>query len=276
LLHAVFQSEYNGILYQFTKRSIIVGGPLVKNNDIKVLELLLKTYGKYANKHAIYTQIRNIHSTIEFRNVFELNEFHFQEHLNIIIDLSKTNEELWKDVFSKRRNEIRKAEKEGVEVREIDSFEELQIAYSILVEVYSRAKFPLANQELFNNSFRILFPKGLIKYFGAFYNNNLIGILITLCYKNVIYDWYAGSFKRFYNKCPNDLLPWKVFLNTKAQGYNIFDFGGAGHPDSNYGVRDYKKKFGGTFVNYGRYQIIHKKTLFFVGKVAFTLWQKLK
>ena len=51
-------------------------------------------------------------------------------------------------------------------------------------------------------------------------------------------------------------------------GFNQFDFGGAGKPNQHYGVRDYTLKFGGKLVNFGRYEIVHKKHLFKIGKIG--------
>ena len=87
---------------------------------------------------------------------------------------------------------------------------------------------------------------------------------------------YAGSLKEFYIKYPNDLLPWEVFKCGKKSGYSIFDFGGAGKPDKKYGVRDYKKKFGGRLVNYGRFEKVHSPIKFKMAKVGFSLWKKIR
>ena len=38
-----------------------------------------------------------------------------------------------------------------------------------------------------------------------------------------------------------------------------YDFGGAGWPDEEYGPRDFKAKFGGDLVCYGRYRRIYAK-----------------
>jgi serine/alanine adding enzyme len=115
-----------------------------------------------------------------------------------------------------------------------------------------------------------------IKLFGAIFNNQVIGTMIQLCYKNRIYDWYAGSYRKYSGKCPNDILPWKVFLLAKKEGYSIFDFGGAGKPNVSYGVRKYKKQFGGEFVNFGRYTNVHKTFLMKVGKVGFYFYRLIK
>ena len=91
-----------------------------------------------------------------------------------------------------------------------------------------------------------------------------------------MYDWYAGSYQAYYKKYPNDLIPWKAFLGGQKNGFKKFDFGGAGKPGIPYGVRDYKKKFGGEFVNYGRFEQVHKPFLFQIGKLGLKVWQRLK
>ena len=99
--------------------------------------------------------------------------------------------------------------------------------------------------------------------------------MIALIYNDCVYDLYAGSKKEHYKNYPNDLIPWEVFKWGRKNGYSIFDFGGAGKPDVPYGVRDYKKKFGGEFVNFGRFENIHSKNLFKISKLGYETWKKL-
>ncbi len=100
--------------------------------------------------------------------------------------------------------------------------------------------------------------------------------MLALSYKKCIFDNYAGSYLTHYNKYPNDLIPWEVFLWGKRNDYRVFDFGGAGKPDIPYGVREYKKKFGGEIVNYGRYEKIHSRFIYLMAKQGFKFWQKIK
>ena len=116
----------------------------------------------------------------------------------------------------------------------------------------------------------------MIRYFGAFNNGSLIGTICILVYREKLYDWYAGSLKAYYRKYPNDLLPWEVFKWGQKAGCTIFDFGGAGKPNREYGVRTYKEKFGGSLVNYGRFEKIHQPIKFQMAKLGFRLWQRLK
>jgi len=212
----------------------------------------------------------------DLKNTFIKNGFEYEEHLNILIDLTKSEEELWKDVHSKRRNEIRRAKKEGTVFSVKNTLNDLNECYKILKSVYKRAKLPIPEFNFFENIFKHFNDNFGLQVFCAVNENKIIGCMLALIYKNTIYDYYAGSLEEYYNKNPNDLIPWEVFLWGKKNGYTLFDFGGAGKPGKPYGVRDYKKKFGGELVNFGRFEKIHKPFLMEVGKIGLKLWRNLK
>ena len=276
VLQGVVQKEYSGILGALTARAIVWGGPLVEDGDNGALDLLMGAYNGWAGERAIYSQFRNLWSMENAKHCLERLGFIYEEHLDIHVDLAKPEEQLWKEVHSKRRNEIRRARKEGTVVEELTQKEQVLEAYAILRDVYRRARLPIHHSSLFETAFDVLGPEGMIRFFGAFFEGELIGTIVVFCYNGVVYDWYAGSRRDFYHKYPNDLLPWHVFLWAKEMGYTLFDFGGAGKPGKPYGVRDYKKKFGGEFKNFGRFEKVHKPLLMRIGKLGFTLWKLLK
>ncbi len=274
-LLAVIQKEYSGVLGNFTARSIIHGGPLIKDDDPDILDFILKEYDKIIKKKAILSQCRNFRDWGDSKEIFITGGFEYEDHLNILIDLTKSEEQLWKEVYSKRRNEVRRATKEGAYFSIEHTENSLKKCYGILREVYKRAKLPIPDYNFFYNLYRMDSDSKLI--IGcAYYESEIIGCMLALSFKDTIYDFYAGSMMKFYKKYPNDLIPWEVFKWGKENDYKVFDFGGAGKPDVPYGVRDYKKKFGGEFVNYGRYEKVHQPMMFKMAKVGFKLWQNIK
>ena len=66
--------------------------------------------------------------------------------------------------------------------------------------------------------------------------------------------------------------PWtnvqELIEYAKANGLPLFDFMGAGKPDANYGVRDFKKEFGGEVVEHGRFLCVRKPILYAIGKLG--------
>ena len=56
ILLAVVQKEYAGILGKLSARSIIWGGPLVRENNPDILNLLMDAYDKRVEAVAVYSQ----------------------------------------------------------------------------------------------------------------------------------------------------------------------------------------------------------------------------
>jgi len=276
ILLAVVQKEYKGFLGKLSARSIIWGGPLVRDNDIGILQDLMNEYNRIVKYKAIYTQIRNIYIMDWAKNDFKKLGYNYEEHLNIFIDLNKSEDELWKEVHSKRKNEIRRATKEGTSFIEFSNCDALKKSWPVLKDVYQRAKLPLPDISLFQNILAREGGSSILKIFAALNNGQCIGVLLALCWRERVINWYAGAFQKDLSKYPNDLLPWEVILWAKRNGYKIFDFGGAGKPGIPYGVRDFKLKFGGELVNFGRFQKTHKPITMNVAKLGFRLWQLLK
>ena len=264
----------NTLLSFFTSRNVIIAGPVAKDNDTGIIEQLLSFY-KAKSHRSLYTQIRNLECTTDYRQQIERHNLKYDDHLDIIVDLSQTEESLWKGIHTKRRNEIRRAEKEGCTVDIQTTVQALADCYPILEEVYQRAKLPLPHFEHFKALLVHSDATAGLRLFTAVWEGEIIGCMLCLAYGNTLYDYYAGAYSRFYQKHPNDLLPWAVFRWGQKNGFTRFDFGGAGKPGIPYGVRDYKRKFGGDVVNYGRYEGSDYPVLYKMATVVFRVRQQI-
>ena len=74
-------------------------------------------------------------------------------------------------------------------------------------------------------------------------------------------------------------MPWgSIFLFPFQYGFknNLrkFDFMGAGKSNEDYGVRDFKAKFGGELKEHGRFIKINNPFLYSLGKLALGLIKK--
>jgi lipid II:glycine glycyltransferase (peptidoglycan interpeptide bridge formation enzyme) len=208
-----------------------------------------------------------------FHQVFFDAGYSYEDHLNILIDLSAGPEEILAQMHKKRSANIRRALKKKTDIRPIASYEEMQLACDLIQKTYNRINIPSPPRELFLNAWDLMQEDML--FIGAFSGTKMIGCRIYLVYDNVMYDWYAASDLEFSNLHPNDLLPWKSMLWGKERGINTYDFMGAGKPGKEYGVRDYKMRFGGTLCNFGRYTKIHRPLLFQLGKLGMTIYKYL-
>ena len=274
ILSYVIFSE-GGVKENFTKRSIISGGPLVAGNDPVIVKRLLEAYERdRRGKGVIYTEFRNMYDTTSIREVFEKNNFQFVDHLNIYIDLSKPEKDIILDMHKKRLSNIKRAIKKGIYSRELAGEMELTEAYNLIKKTYNRVHLPLPAKELFLKASDYL--KDGIRFYGAFNQDKMIGSRVYLLFGNTIYDWYAGSDEDFFNLHPNDILPWDMIFRGKSENFRVYDFGGAGKPGKPYGVRTYKERFGGATVNMGRYIKIHKPILYNLGRWVIKYYKYFK
>jgi len=277
VLLGVIQKEYKGFIGYLTSRCIVFGGPLVRDNESKIIDLLLINFNKIVKNKAIYSQFRNLFNLADHKATFKKNGFYYSSHLNIHIDLNQDLEIYWKSLKSKLRQNIRKAEKNEIKFDHINTLEELYTGYKILLEVYKQAKLPVPDFSLFSNTFNSLRNKGYAAFFKAHKNGYIVGVRFVLIYKNLVYDWYAGSRKEFYKSNPNDFLPYKVIeWGIKNPDYNTFDFGGAGKPNVKYGVREHKLKFSRKLFQPGRFEKIYNPVLYNFAKTGFKIWKKVK
>jgi serine/alanine adding enzyme len=276
-LLAYVSAEKGGVLKSISSRAVIHGGPLFIDSEDgkKAISLLISEFDNKVRKKVIFSQIRNVYAISEINDLLKNEKYDYEPHLNFLIDLTKSKNELWNQMTKARRNGVTKSKRLDVTVEVVKSIKELPSCYELLKQTYTQAKLPLADISLFENAYEVLHPKKMLKIFVAKHEEKKIGVIMALLFKDAVYDWFAGASSEHLKLCPNDLLPWHVIEWASENNYKVFDFGGAGHPDKPYGVREFKRQYGGKEVNYGRYEKIYHETRLKIAKGGYSLWRKL-
>lgn len=277
LMNAVVIKEKSKLLQSFSARSIIFGGPVFENTRAgqEAILFLLDEYSKIAGRQSLYSEIRNIYDMSQFSKLFNQCGYYFEDHLNYLIDIKRSDEEVFQDIHRSMRKNITKAQKNGILVKEVIDKNQISVFYNFLKEIYHRAKKPIMDISYFEAIFDILVPSGMAKFHLAEYKDEYIGGRVTLMYKNVIYAHYVSTSSEYKSLNPNALLNWEIISWGIKNGYHVFDFGGAGGPKEEYGVREFKKQFGGQLVNYGRYKKIHSPIKMIIAEKGFELYRNL-
>jgi serine/alanine adding enzyme len=269
---------YGRLLGHLTSRRVVYGSVLCASNDQgqQALALLLKTYRQSVGNNGLFTELRNLSDHSRIQPILVEHGFGYQKHLNFLIDLDCTSDALMQGINRRTRKNIRRGLRKGkVTIEEVDQLEQVSVCYDILCKTYARAKVPLAHRSLFEAAFRILFPKNMVKFLLARVGDAYAAASVELVYKDTIFGWYGGTDRDFGRHVPNELLMWHI-LNWGAENrYRLYDFGGAGTPDEEYGVRDFKAKFGGKLVCYGRNTLVHSPTQLRLSKLGFKVYRAL-
>ncbi|MDI9395927.1 MAG: GNAT family N-acetyltransferase [Euryarchaeota archaeon] len=274
ILQAVIIRDAPGLVGSISSRSIINGGPLFVEGKkrLEALEKLLAHYDKFLNNRAIYTQVRNLWDTDSSKEALNSLGYEYEPHLNYLINLKRSAKEIWGDVHKPRRKGINRAEKIGIQVRKIEKRDEVKDCYKVIEETYKNVRLPLADISLLESAYDRLSDSGNIDFYLAILEGEVVGSRVVLKYKGLVHDWYAGS-KQEINYV-NEAVVWHM-LSEYAGKEKVFDFGGAGHPDKHYGVREFKKRFGGEEVNFGRYEKVHDRSKKELLNLGFKAYKKL-
>ena len=278
LLLSVIQRENKRLIGGLTARSIIWGGPLVKDNSKEILNLILGAYSEIAAKKAVLSQVRNLWSFSDNANIFSQNGYLYSEHLNFIIDLSIGKSKLFSNLSASKRRQIRKA-REKIEISITEDESEVIEFYKILSSYYSQVvKKPVPPLEFFLLILKILVQNDLAKYFLVKSSDQIIGGIVCPISRNVskqtLYELFICGSRAHNHLYPSVMATWAPLEWGVENGIDYFDFMGAGKPNVDYGVREFKAKFGGKLVNNGRFENIHNPLKYQAAKVGFGLWRK--
>ena len=184
----------------------------------------------------------------------------FFEQATVIIDLTKDKifERLGKDV----RWSIKKAEREGVIVRELESKADFDAFIAILKDLASRKKIHSININKF-----IDIPT-FAKAYGAFLNGKLIGGGFFYRIGQMVLYESGAVLEGYYKYQPASLCLWRAISDAKKEGFTLFDLGGfdinAVKDSETYRINQFKRDWG-ELITYRHY--VPYRFFYFIKKI---------
>ena len=255
-----------------SRRSIVEGGPICISDDARISCAMLRSYRVFINSKVIYSEIRNFSDRSMWSDAFARAGWTFEEHLNFLVKIN-SRDEVWRKLSKSRKNQINKSQKNGATIAEATSSDDVEQFYWLLRDLYKNVvKKPLPGLSFFQEFFEISKRTGKGKIFIICQDGEIIGGIVCPIFAGTIYEWYVcgldGQHKNIY---PSVLATWAPIQYALDHNLIEFDFMGAGRPGEDYGVRDFKAKFGGDLVCYGRFINIMKPLHFLVAKLGLKL-----
>lgn len=259
----------------FSRRAIINGGSYFAEDAAEEeIKQLLSDCRKRLTGKAIYIETRNFQDYSRYKNIFESEGWKYEPHYDFIVDTSSV-ETVEEHLGKSRKRDIRTSLRDGASYGEADNINEVKELYTLLEKLYAaKVKTPLFPFEFFEK----LYAEPWGKVFVVRYEGRIVGGTVCACGDDTVYEWFA---------CGEDGISKSVFPSTLAtyagikyaaeNGYRCFDMMGAGAPgDGGYGVRDFKAKFGGELVEYGRFKCVLNPFLYRIGVLGVKIMKKLK
>jgi serine/alanine adding enzyme len=268
LMAGNIQYENNLMTKKISRRAIVNGG-IVSRPGIDPADL--RTFIEYACKSlrnkAIYLEIRNLHDYSEMTGTFTSAGFVYMPHLNFQVRI-KESEDALSNLNQSKRRQVRKSLKSGAEIISNPDIDQVMEFYEVLRETYrKKVRKPLPGEDFFQR----FSNSGLGVFLLIRYSQRIIGGIVCPVYDNkAMYEWYiAGEDGKYDSIYPSVLATWAAIEYAAENHIETFDFMGAGSPDEQYGVRDFKSKFGGGKVEHGRFIMVYNKTIYKAGKMFF-------
>jgi peptidoglycan pentaglycine glycine transferase (the first glycine) len=155
----------------------------------------------------------------------------------LILDLSKSEEDLLADMTKKTRQYIRKSSSEGVEIKKVTSRAELASCLTIYRHTAERAKFALHSDQYYYDIFDKLGEHSLVMM--ALHDGKPVAFLWLVISKSTAFELYGGMNDDGQHLRANYALKWQTIQRTKQWGIERYDFNGL----LNDGVSTFKQSF---------------------------------
>ncbi len=158
------------------------------------------------------------------------------------MDVRPEVEQLWAYVHEAGRRAIRKAQKNGVVVRQADRMEDLRAFFDLHLRVRKYKYHLLAQPYAFlENIWKRFVATGNGALLLAEYQGKAIGGILFLHWKDTLYYKFNASAADALGCRPNDLVLWHGIQYAKAQGFSYLDFGLSDLDQE--GLLRYKRKY---------------------------------
>ncbi|MDH4222635.1 MAG: FemAB family PEP-CTERM system-associated protein [candidate division Zixibacteria bacterium] len=218
--------QITGILPLFYYSSILFGKFLVSlpwldyggvcAGSVEIQQKLIEEAIQIAKqKKCKFLELRSVIQE-DVRLVTKTNKITFK------LELYPDPEKAWQGIDSKARNQIRKAQKSGLEVS-FGGEENIDMFYSVFSTNMRDLGTPVWTKELFKNILAYFPEKSEIALVKM--KDKTIGGALILYFKDMMTVPSASSLSSFLRYCPNNILYWEIIKRGCIKKLKIFDLG---------------------------------------------------
>jgi peptidoglycan pentaglycine glycine transferase (the first glycine) len=195
-------------------------------------------------------------SEIDIAPPFVRSPQRIQPHSTLVIDLQKSEDELFNDMKPKTRYNIRLAGRKEVVVRKSDDIENFYRMMSVTSE---RQQFHVHSLKYYQRAYDLFHPAGLCELFVADFHGRTLAAVMIFSFGKQAYYFYGASVDEERNRKPTYPLQWEAIRWAHEKGCNEYDMWGipddvtasiedeeSEREDGLWGVYRFKRGFGGS------------------------------
>lgn len=217
------------------------GGPVTTGDD-SVAEALVKAFASTREQRGVHEV-----GLVDIRNSVAAAGFSSEESTTHFLELKPDFEEVWlKDFDRTKRRQTRRAAKEGLDVVEAKTLQELKSYYRIYEQRVQEWRQPNPHPEaLFTRLYEQ--GNGRVRLFLAFLDDNLLGGHLNFYFKDTVIAWNGVTTRDSRSMQASTLLYSACLRDACKNGYRYYNLGGSLGKRS---LMDYKEAIGGKLYRY--------------------------
>ncbi|PIP86226.1 peptidoglycan bridge formation protein FemAB [Candidatus Collierbacteria bacterium CG10_big_fil_rev_8_21_14_0_10_43_36] len=208
-------------------------------------------------------QVRELAGIFDFRAGKPLfTKYTFQ------LDISKSEEEILKNMNQKTRYNVRLAEKKGVKIVEDNSEEAFEEYWKLTEETTKRQKFFAHGKSYHRKMWQTMIVNGGGHLLKAIYEGKTLTTWVLFELNDVLYYPYGASSNQNKEVMASNLMMWETIKLGKKHGCKMFDMWGSMGPEPDrsdpwYGFHRFKQGYGGELTEFvGTYDLVVNRTLY--------------
>lgn len=239
----------------------IAGGPILDWGNLELVEAVfqdMRKQGKQENCVFVRVRPQLERSESSLKLMQQLGARPAPMYLSVefagVLDLTKSEDELLKNMRQRLRRALRKAEKNGITVEKSTNPEDIHEFYQIQMETAGRHGFVAFSEDFFYKQFAALAKNGEAVLYTAKYQGETLAQNFMIFYGNEASYHYGVSSELGTKLSGAPLLHMEAMHDARERGIKRYNFWGIVEEDEVhhrfYGVSCFKRGFGVTELKY--------------------------
>jgi lipid II:glycine glycyltransferase (peptidoglycan interpeptide bridge formation enzyme) len=167
----------------------------------------------------------------------------------LVVDLTQSLDELQSNMRKNTRYNIRKSDREGIEVRNVGDLSLFGQFRDIYRDTVKRQGWTAYSTEYIKAEYELFAQDDMAEMFVAYHEGNPIAASIFLFYKDEVIYHHSGSYTKYRDLPSSYAIQWAIMKYAKEHGYKTYNLWGVCDKEDKdhpwYGLSLFKYGFGG-------------------------------
>ncbi len=238
----------------------IAGGPILDWGNLELVEAVFQDMREQKREKCVFVRVRPQleRSESSLKLMQQLGAKPAPMYLSVefagVLDLTKSEDELLKNMRQRLRRALRKAEKNGITVEKSTNPEDIHEFYQIQMQTAGRHGFVAFSEDFFYKQFAALAKNDEAVLYTAKYQGETLAQNFMIFYGNEASYHYGVSSELGTKLSGAPLLHMEAMRDARKRGIKRYNFWGIVEEDETwhrfYGVSQFKRGFGVTELKY--------------------------